>query len=409
MFLQTLETIFKLTQDAIKTHYKIAIQLIPAIVTSTAIFAVLQQGVAFSIVTGLAITQLYRFVYLQILSSLPLSFTLGEASIVAQAFVIFIYNCFLKLPFIEESSGQTEDLNLVLQIGLLAVIVIILTTYYISIFRTSIGFYALVISSIVLVCIVPIRGQMAVKILFDFLFTDIERIIVVGLYILLLILMGFAVSWQVKRAQRASTSVRKVFHVLICLVFVPGLIYQCQFLFVATVVILAIFLILETARIIELYPVSRVLNESILTFIDEKDAGRVALTPIYLLVGCSAPLWIHNSPCDLTGSTSSELLPLLAGIISIGIGDTFASVVGSKFGRHKWWNREKSVEGTIAGNLSQFLFLIVIYSLGLLPLSDRLITVSCIGVIVNSIVEALTDQVDNLVLPLVTYVILSFK
>lgn len=409
LFLQTLEAIFRIIQDSMTISYTIAIQLMPGLVTSTMIYAVLQQNVAFSIITGIFITQLYRFTYLQVLSSLPRSFTLGEASIVSQAIVIFLYNCFLRLPFIEESTTQMEDLNIVLQIGLIAVIAIILMTYYIPIFRYSIAFYLLMISTIVMVCIVPIRSQMAVVILFDFLFTDVERIVIVGIYICLLILMGLIVSWKVKKAQRASTRDRKAFHILICIVFVPGLIFQCQFLFVATVVILAIFLVLETARIIELYPVSQVLHESILTFIDEKDAGDVALTPIYLLVGCSAPLWIHNSPCDLTGSTSFELLPLLSGIISIGIGDTFASIVGSKFGRHKWWNREKSVEGTIAGILSQFLFIYVLHSLGYLPMSQRLIIISGIAVITNSLIEALTDQVDNLVLPLVTYIILTYK
>jgi dolichol kinase len=193
------------------------------------------------------------------------------------------------------------------------------------------------------------------------------------------------------------------------MVFVPGLIFQCQFLYVASVVILAVFIILEMARVIKLYPVAEILESSVKAFIDEKDAGQVTFTPIYLLVGCSLPLWIHNSPCDLAGSTSFEFLPLISGILSIGIGDTFASVVGSTVGRHKWPKSNKSVEGTIASIIAQAAFIYALNTLGFVPLNTRLTALCGIAVIINSLVEALTDQVDNLVLPIVTYVILTIK
>lgn len=93
--------------------------------------------------------------------------------------------------------------------------------------------------------------------------------------------------------------------------------------------------LLETMRVIDLWPLSGLLNQVVKAFVDEKDAGIVALTPIYLLVGCALPIWIHPHACD--GDTcGDEILPLLSGVLAVGIGDTAASYFGSKYGRHKW-------------------------------------------------------------------------
>lgn len=147
-----------------------------------------------------------------------------------------------------------------------------------------------------------------------------------------------AVGWQMSRNEISNTRTRKIFHILIVLVFVPGLIYQCAFLFVASGIALALLVVLETMRIIRVPPFHGILEQSVKCFIDEKDAGLVAVTPIYLLIGCSAPIWLHPCPCDLTDSAGFELLKLMAGVISVGIGDTAASIVGSKFGKIKWWS-----------------------------------------------------------------------
>lgn len=63
-------------------------------------------------------------------------------------------------------------------------------------------------------------------------------------------------------------------------------------------------------------------------FIDEKDSSsKLILSHIYLLVGLSLPLWISD--------INTFNLCQLSGLITVGIGDSFASLIGSRFGKHK--------------------------------------------------------------------------
>lgn len=207
----------------------------------------------------------------------------------------------------------------------------------------------------VVVILFPIDNHPAIMILIEFITKDLQKVCkpffkflafynfsiqfqlcMILLYLGLIGVTVATVHWQMNRNQQSNTRTRKIFHILIVFVFLPGLIYQCTFLFVASGIALALFIVLETMRVIRLQPIYPVLEGAVKSFIDEKDAGSVALTPIYLLVGCAIPLWIHPCPCDLTDSAGFELIPLMSGVISVGIGDTAASIVGSKFGRMKW-------------------------------------------------------------------------
>ena len=106
-------------------------------------------------------------------------------------------------------------------------------------------------------------------------------------------------------------------------------------------------------------PVGESLQAGFAAFADDKDAGCLALTPLYLLAGCSLPLWLYPATCMQDTCTGQSLLPLMSGILTIGIGDTAASAFGTWLGRTKWkgkvygsyiWHQEKQQE-----NLSKYM------------------------------------------------------
>lgn len=86
-------------------------------------------------------------------------------------------------------------------------------------------------------------------------------------------------------------------------------------------------------RLLKLGPLSAFLQEGFVVFADQKDSGGISLTPIYLLIGCSLPLWIHPARCALRAAVT---IPVLSGLIAVGVGDTAASIIGSLYGKHKW-------------------------------------------------------------------------
>jgi dolichol kinase len=58
-----------------------------------------------------------------------------------------------------------------------------------------------------------------------------------------------AVSIQIQREQQASTVIRKYFHILAVAVFIPGLIRECCFLYLASGVVLALITALEVRKL----------------------------------------------------------------------------------------------------------------------------------------------------------------
>ena len=234
-------------------------------------------------------------------------------------------------------------------------------------------------------------------------------------------------------------------------------------------------------RVRGIEPVTSALNFCYQKFIDAKELDSpLILSHVYLLLGMSMPL-VFLSPgsgvvedhyCEYiknNGLVSEKLfessyvsflkysedffgtqccfydmlttnyawknytLIYFSGILSVGIGDSFASIFGIMYGKTKWPSSNKTIVGTIAGISSQILAIAFMLYVGLLkdPHDSQNIATSfnqegtshiyfilqfthlsrfvywlgiVLTIIVVSLVEAFTDQVDNIVLPVMTFV-----
>ncbi|XP_060565278.1 uncharacterized protein LOC132724437 [Ruditapes philippinarum] len=197
-----------------------------------------------------------------------------------------------------------------------------------------------------------------------------------------------------------TTSVRKLFHVAMICVYIPGLLLSPSLLYLASIVIAAVLIITEVIRVLKLPPFGPILDQYLWVFLDDQDTGDLILTPIYLLIGCSLPLWwnykLQRPPCSLS---------MYAGLISVGVGDGVASVIGRKYGKHKWPGRKKSIEGTCAAIISQ---IIAVYLLSFANIPGGLVTMEIVVcVVLTSLLEALTHQIDNLVVPIFAWVLFA--
>uniref|UniRef100_A0A7G3AIU1 dolichol kinase n=2 Tax=Lutzomyia longipalpis TaxID=7200 RepID=A0A7G3AIU1_LUTLO len=411
LFLQSLEILFKLSCRSVNVIANLASKVVPGIATSLLIWFLLNIKLLFSFACGLPCCLIFNFIFLFLLRHLPRSFTLGEATIVAQGLVVFLFGASVKvfIAFDEPPEVKIEEMTAILSVTLLGVFLLITITYGVSFCRRPAVFLILLAAWVILTLLAPITDPLPVELVAEFIFLDTGRLSVLLIYAGVAGITGAFVAWKISKKSSTSVSVRKIFHLVIVIVYLIGIIFQCTMLFLLSGLVLALFIVFEAVRLVAFPKIAPHLEAIIAAFVDAKDAGLVAFTPIYLLAGCSLPLWFHPSPCDLTDSTTFTLLPLIAGVLSVGIGDTMAGVVGSKFGRHRLVNSQKTVEGTVANIASQLGMIFFLHFVGLLHLNIFTIIISFVGVIANAIIEAKTDQVDNLFLPLVTFIIFSLR
>ncbi|CAM8946100.1 unnamed protein product [Rhodiola kirilowii] len=216
---------------------------------------------------------------------------------------------------------------------------------------------------------------------------------------LLLVLQFYSIS---KHSKVERILLRKYYHLMAVCMFLPAVIYQPMFLDLAFGAAMAVFLVLEIIRIWRMWPLGQLVHQFMNAFTDHRDSDILIVSHFSLLLGCALPIWMSS------GYNDRPLAPF-AGILSLGIGDTMASMVGYKYGVLRWSKAgKKTIEGTAVGITSMLAACLTL--LPLLASTGYLVTENwfplLFAVTVSGLLEAYTAQLDNAFIPLVFYSLL---
>ncbi|KLT40066.1 hypothetical protein CC85DRAFT_287856 [Cutaneotrichosporon oleaginosum] len=181
---------------------------------------------------------------------------------------------------------------------------------------------------------------------------------------------------------------RKSFHALAVAMFVPGMTVDPAFTHLSFSVAFAAFTFAEYVRYFALWPLGASVHLFLNEFIDHKDSGTAILSHFYLLAGCATPLWLEGP---------SQVLAHF-GVLSLGIGDAMASIIGRKVGYMRW----SPVSGKTAEGSAGFLVSVVAVAIAMWAVGavERFALVPFVlTTALSTLLEAFSAQNDNLVLP----------
>ncbi|MBW0478914.1 hypothetical protein O181_018629 [Austropuccinia psidii MF-1] len=203
---------------------------------------------------------------------------------------------------------------------------------------------------------------------------------------------------------------RKFFHGLACLMFIPAISSDVEFCSISFTVAFVLFTFSEFARYFALYPIGAAIHVFFNEFIDSKDSGPVILSHFYLLTACASGVWLdgimkYAEVKDQTGLKGIGRIEDMTGVLVLGVGDSIASIVGKKYGRMKYNQSNKTVEGSIGFVISVISVAILLRMAGLVD-KFSILKYSA-GMFLTGLLEAYTNQNDNLVLSLYSWAVLK--
>nr|XP_027085333.1 dolichol kinase EVAN-like [Coffea arabica] len=237
----------------------------------------------------------------------------------------------------------------------------------------------------------------------DFVFSEPLKTLSLCTYWIALIYASVTRFYDIsKNSKTERILLRKYYHLMAVVIFVPALILQPEFLDLAFGAALAVFLILEIIRVWRIWPLGQLVHQFMNAFTDHRDSEILVISHFSLLLGCALPIWLSS------GFNDRPLAPF-AGILSLGIGDTMASMVGHKYGVLRWSKTgKKTIEGTAAGITSVLVACSVL--LPLLATTGNIFSQHWFSLLVavttSGLLEAYTAQLDNAFIPLVFYSLL---
>ncbi|KAL7753423.1 dolichol kinase [Sorochytrium milnesiophthora] len=223
---------------------------------------------------------------------------------------------------------------------------------------------------------------------------------------------------------------RKFYHLLATLIMTPGFVLAPHFLTIATAFVFALFIFVEMLRYARIPPFGDFLHTQLAAFSDDRDEGEIITSHMYLLLGMAMPVWLVVAE---RGSGAQAMIAGVSGMMTLGLGDTLASILGKALRGPRWPESRKTFIGTCGFVLGCGLYLsgVVIalsastYNGWLSPetldrfMSELGVSAHPLGVtstenvrrlfstvLLTAIVESTTTQFDNLFIPLFTMLML---
>ena len=249
--------------------------------------------------------------------------------------------------------------------------------------------------------------------------------LLISAYWVLVIALGLVVVFRLRDVYEVDTR-RKVFHFMMVAMLLPATYVDPAFAALSLATVLAVFLILDLLRASQLPPLSKPIASFLAPYVDGRDfRGPVVISHIFLLVGCATPLWLTLASLPRIGATGldgwevpTREVSMVAGVVCVGLGDAAASLIGRRWGHHKWvWGGGKSLEGSAAFATAVFVGLLAAglwLRIGRWPVESGGACMSCglwreiqsagVCASVASLTEAvLTGGNDNVVVPIVLW------
>lgn len=183
------------------------------------------------------------------------------------------------------------------------------------------------------------------------------RLLIVG-YWAIVLLVGLLTVFALTAYVEVDTR-RKVFHGVMVAMLLPAIFIDPCYCALALSMALAVFLLLEAVRAGQVPPLGSAISRFVAPYVDGRDLrGPVVVSHLFLLIGCAVPLWFSLASLPRSGdwpwngwelADGKRETAMVAGVVCVGMGDAAASLIGRRYGRHKWlWVGGKSLEGSAA-------------------------------------------------------------
>lgn len=230
----------------------------------------------------------------------------------------------------------------------------------------------------------------------DHILQDATRVKILAYWVVLLSISLPLMKVLSRQQFVPQTILRKGFHFIAILIFVPSLVLDSGLLGMSLSVAMSAFLLLELLRVSNTPGISEHIHNFMSSFTDNRDNGAFFVTHITLLLGLAIPIWLSE---PWVHDTAHSLTPY-AGVIATGVGDAAASIFGKRYGKRRiTTDGDKTLQGMLASIMSMLISwpalsaIITIDSSQLGPVQFLWIF---IATVLTSSFEAITDQFDNI-------------